>query len=82
MSYSYGELQNTSSLLPEPQIDVPAFFVPCKQLYSFTFIAIDFPASGAFKIPARIFNKANHVSKRIIKKNPDLMREAFTFQIA
>ena len=81
MSCSYGELQNTSSLLPEPQIDVPAFFIPCKQLYSFTFIAVDLPASGAFKIPARIFNKANNVSKRIVKKNSDLMWESFPLQI-
>ena len=81
MSCSYGELQNTSSLLPEPQIDVPAFFIPCKQLYGLTFITVDLPASGAFKIPARIFNKANNVSKRIVKKNSDLMWESFPLQI-
>ena len=81
MSYSYGELQNTSSLMPESQIDVPAFFIPCKQLYSLTFITVDLPASGAFKIPACIFNKANNVSQRIVKKNSDLMWEAFTLQI-
>ena len=81
MSCSYGELQNTSSLLPEPQIDVPAFFIPCKQFYGLTFITVDLPASGAFKIPACIFNKANNISQRIAKKNSDLMWKSFPLKI-
>ena len=82
MSCSYGELQNTSSsLLPEPQIDIPAFFISGELFYGLAFIAVDLPASGTFKIPACIFNKADDIAQRIVKKNPDLMWESFSFQL-
>ena len=81
MSCSYGELQNTSSLLPEPQIDIPAFFISGELFYGLAFIAVDLPASGAFKIPACIFNKANDVSQRIAEKNSDLMWKSFSIKI-
>ena len=58
-------------------IDVSAFFILCKQFYGLTFVAVDLPASGAFKIPACIFNKANDISQRIAKKNSDLMWKSF-----
>ena len=31
---SYGELQNAPSLLPQPQIDVPALFVYCANSFT------------------------------------------------
>ena len=74
---SYSELQNAPSLMPQTQINIPAFFVSCKQLYSLALVAVHLPAAGAFEIVPCIFNKANHIAERIIKKKTDLMWKSF-----
>ena len=47
---SYGELQNAPSLMPQTHINIPAFFVSCKQLYSLALVAVHLPAAGAFRM--------------------------------
>lgn len=47
-----------------------------KHFQCFTFIAVNFPAAGTFIILSAVLDKTNHISKWIIKKNPNLMRKA------
>ena len=74
---SYGELQNAPSLMPQTHINIPAFFVSCKQLYSLALVAVHLPAAGAFEIVSRILNETDHIAERIIEEKPDLMGKSF-----
>ena len=75
MSGSYGELQNTPSLIPETQIYVSAFLKFFKQPQRFRFIAVNLPAAGMSAIPSPASDKTHHISQRVSQKHADLMRK-------
>ena len=79
MLSSYGELQNTPSLLPEASIYLLAFLELCEFLAAAAFVAIYFPATDTFEVPSFVVDKTNDITQGIIEENSDFMWEVFIF---